>query len=108
MASVHIYYNEAVQEVKNFKNTCWLIWDDVSGLSCLVDRESDKKNGFFMSTVHYASTDPELVAVFPEWELRINDVPQPQGFYESVEGINGKTVKLRYKDYECVLDFTNQ
>lgn len=106
MPTVQIYHKSNIQEAKDFKNTCWFIWDDVTGLTCLVDREKGKVGGVFKSTVHYASSDPEIVAVFPEWELIIDDIPQLQGFYESIKGIDGKIVKLRFKDYECILDFT--
>jgi hypothetical protein len=107
MATVQIFNKGNLKEAKFFKNTCWFIWDDSDELICLVDQEKDKGGGgVFKSTVHYASTNPEIVAVFPEWELIIDGIPQPQGFYDSVKGIDGKIVKLRFKDYECILDFT--
>lgn len=106
MPTVQIYHRGDLQETKDFHNTCWFIWHDSTGLTCLVDQEKGKGGGVFKSRVYYASTDPEIVAVFPEWELIINDIPQPQGFYESVKGIDGKIVKLRFNEYEAILDFT--
>lgn len=106
MPTVQIYHKGNIQEAKSFKNTCWFIWDDKTGLTCLVDQEKSEATGVFMSRVYYGSSDPEIVGIFPEWELVIDDTLQPQGFYESVKGVNGKIVKLRFKDYECILDFT--
>jgi hypothetical protein len=106
MPSVRIYHRGKIKETKEFRNSCWLVWNDVTGLTSIVDMEQSKETGIFMSRVYDASTDPELRGVFPDWELLIDDVIQPQRFYESVKGIDGKVVKLRFEDYECVLDFT--
>ena len=107
MPTVQIYHQGKLQEEKVFKNMCWLVWQDPDELTSLADMEKGKKGGgLFMSRVSRASVDPELVAVFADWELIIDGVLQPQQFYYSIKGINGKVIQLRYKQYDCFLDFT--
>ena len=106
MPSVSINQRGNITEMKEFRNSCWLVWNDVTGLSCDVDMQQSKGIGVFISHVFYANTDPELLAVLPEWEFSIDGVVQPQRFYESVKGIDGRVVKLRFQDRECILDFT--
>ena len=106
MPTIQIYKKGDLRDAKFFHNTCWFIWDDLNGLTCLVDQEKGKGQGVFKSRVYYASTDPEIVAVFPEWELIIDGDLQSPGFYESIKGLNGKIVKLRFNVYEAILDFT--
>ena len=108
MPHIAIYEKGILQESKSYGNTCWIIWLESNRLTCLVDNEQDKIGtpGEFKSRVYHASEDPEIIAVFPDWELIINDVSQPKRFYESVKGIKGKVVQLRYKDFECVLNFS--
>lgn len=107
MPTIQIYRKGNLQEEKGIKNTCWLILCNSGEIICLVDQEKDRGGGgVFQSIVYFASENPEISGVFPNWELIIDGVPQPRQFYESVTDIKGKVVQLRYKDYECVLDFS--
>jgi hypothetical protein len=108
MPTVQVSYKGHVKEEKKIENNCWLIWENSRGLTSIVDQEQGEKGGVYMSRIHNASTNPEIVAIFPDWDFFIDGTLQPKGFYESVEGLQGKIVELSYRDYTCIFDFRLQ
>lgn len=104
MATIQVFKNKLMRENKTFFYTCMLVWSGSEGLRCLVDQESDNKPGIIRSRIYWANEDPELIGVFPDWELFIDDTPMEQKFYDTINNIKGKVIKLKFKEYECIID----
>lgn len=105
MASVKIYFGDALIGVEHFKREFY-ISESLSGELFWYTGEHPKSGGgVFRIWVQMADTNPRIMTVLPDWQVFIDGQKLESRFYDSIENLGGKAVELRYQEHRFIFHF---
>ena len=107
MPTIHIYQDGKKIESKEFRDQFYIIKNiDNDRLYWETGEEQrlSARGGVIHIWIQNASSCPKISFVRTDWQLIIDGVALERNLYEQID-VSGKTIELRYRNYQFVCSF---